>query len=146
MQLHQLSRKTKNAKKKLVGRGGKRGKTAGRGTKGQSARAGNKKRPHIRDIIKKIPKLRGRGKNSNTPTKVPSQVVTLTQLEKYMDAGMIISPKTLKEKGIIKNHGGKLPVVKILATGTVSKKFTIERCLLSTTARAAIEKAGGTVQ
>lgn len=47
-----------------VGRGGKRGKTSGKGTKGQNARAGRKKRPEIRDFIKRFPKLRGRGKNS----------------------------------------------------------------------------------
>ena len=42
-----------------MGRGGRRGKTAGRGGKGQTARAGNKRRPELRDIIKKLPKNRG---------------------------------------------------------------------------------------
>lgn len=65
MQLHTLKRKTKNKKARQHGRGGTRGKTAGRGTKGQNARAGRKKRPEIRDTIKKLPKLRGRGVNSN---------------------------------------------------------------------------------
>lgn len=65
MQFHTLSRKTPNKKSHQVGRGGKRGKTAGRGTKGQNARAGRKKRPELRDFIKRVPKLRGRGKNSN---------------------------------------------------------------------------------
>ena len=61
MQFHTLKRKTKNKKSREVGRGGTRGKTAGRGTKGQNARAGRKKRPELRDIIKRVPKLRGRG-------------------------------------------------------------------------------------
>ncbi|MDO8565207.1 MAG: uL15 family ribosomal protein [bacterium] len=65
MQFHTLKRKTPNQKKKTVGRGGTRGKTSGRGTKGQNARAGHKKRPELRDFIKRVPKLRGRGKNSN---------------------------------------------------------------------------------
>ena len=65
MQFHTLKRKTKNKKGKTVGRGGTRGKTSGRGTKGQNARAGRKKRPELRDFIKRVPKLRGRGKNSN---------------------------------------------------------------------------------
>ena len=65
MQFHTLKRKTPNHKKKTVGRGGTRGKTSGRGTKGQNARAGRKKRPELRDFIKRVPKLRGRGKNSN---------------------------------------------------------------------------------
>jgi ribosomal protein L15 len=62
MQLNNLIPKTKNKKTMIVGRGGKRGKTSGRGGKGQTARAGNKRRPEIRDFIKRIPKLRGRGK------------------------------------------------------------------------------------
>jgi large subunit ribosomal protein L15 len=64
MQLHTLKPKTSRKKAKQVGRGGTRGKTAGRGTKGQNARAGRKKRPELRDFIKRIPKLRGRGVNS----------------------------------------------------------------------------------
>jgi len=64
MQFHSLKRKTPNKKARSVGRGGKRGKTSGRGTKGQNARAGRKKRPELRDFIKRIPKLRGRGVSS----------------------------------------------------------------------------------
>lgn len=64
MQFHSLKRRTKNKKARQVGRGGTRGKTAGRGTKGQNARAGRKKRPELRDIIKRVPKLRGRGVSS----------------------------------------------------------------------------------
>ena len=64
MQFHNLQAKTKRKFSRQVGRGGTRGKTAGRGTKGQNARAGHKKRPEMRDIIKRIPKLRGRGKSS----------------------------------------------------------------------------------
>jgi len=59
MQLHNLKRKNKNKKDRLVGRGGKHAKTSGRGGKGQTARAGNKRRPELRDIIKKLPKNRG---------------------------------------------------------------------------------------
>ncbi len=64
MQFHTLKRKTENKKARQVGRGGTRGKTSGRGTKGQNARAGHKNRPELRDFIKRVPKLRGRGKNS----------------------------------------------------------------------------------
>jgi len=59
MQIHNLKRKHKNKKDRLVGRGGKHAKTSGRGGKGQTARAGNKRRPELRDIIKKLPKKRG---------------------------------------------------------------------------------------
>ena len=64
MQFHTLKRKTKNKKSRQHGRGGTRGKTTGRGTKGQNARAGRKKRPESRDMIKRVPKLRGRGVSS----------------------------------------------------------------------------------
>src|SRR3990167_338529 len=59
MQIHNLKRDHKNKKDRIVGRGGKHAKTSGRGGKGQTARAGNKRRPEMRDIIKKLPKLRG---------------------------------------------------------------------------------------
>ena len=59
MQLNQLKPNTNRKYARQVGRGGKRGKTAGRGGKGQTARAGNKRRPELRDIIKRLPKNRG---------------------------------------------------------------------------------------
>ncbi len=64
MQIHNLKRTHKNKKDRIVGRGGKHAKTSGRGGKGQTARAGNKRRPELRDIIKKLPKLRGYQFNS----------------------------------------------------------------------------------
>ncbi|MCE9585521.1 hypothetical protein K8Q94_02790 [Candidatus Nomurabacteria bacterium] len=59
MQINNLKRLHKNKKDRIVGRGGKHAKTSGRGGKGQTARAGNKRRPELRDIIKKLPKNRG---------------------------------------------------------------------------------------
>jgi ribosomal protein L15 len=59
MQIHDLKRTHKNKRDRIVGRGGKHAKTSGRGGKGQTARAGNKRRPELRDIIKKLPKNRG---------------------------------------------------------------------------------------
>jgi large subunit ribosomal protein L15 len=64
MQIHNLKRQHKNKKDRLVGRGGKHAKTSGRGGKGQTARAGNKRRPELRDIIKKLPKNRGYSQKS----------------------------------------------------------------------------------
>ncbi|TAJ14301.1 50S ribosomal protein L15, partial [Patescibacteria group bacterium] len=55
MELNQLKRPKGLKASRRVGRGGTRGKTSGRGTKGQKARAGAKFRPEWRDIIKKIP-------------------------------------------------------------------------------------------
>ncbi len=59
MQIHNLKRQHKNKIDRLIGRGGKHAKTAGRGGKGQTARSGNKRRPELRDIIKRLPKNRG---------------------------------------------------------------------------------------
>ncbi|KKP88812.1 hypothetical protein A2456_00620 [Candidatus Nomurabacteria bacterium RIFOXYC2_FULL_36_19] len=59
MQIHNLKRLHKNKGDRIVGRGGRHGKTSGRGGKGQTARSGNKRRPELRDIIKRLPKNRG---------------------------------------------------------------------------------------
>ena len=59
MQIHELRQKTKSRAKTRVGRGGKRGTFSGRGTKGQKARAGRRIRPAERDLIQRLPKLRG---------------------------------------------------------------------------------------
>ena len=141
MQLNTLKRKTKNKKKKLVGRGGTRGKTSGRGTKGQNARAGHKKRPEIRDMIKKLPKLRGYRFNSTEQKPAPVNVGALN----IFDNGATIKPMDLLKSDLIRQKGGKLPMVKILGTGELSKKLTIEGCVVSASARAKIEKAGGTI-
>jgi len=61
MQLHQLQANHPNLAKKRIGRGGKRGTTSGRGTKGQHSRAGRRIRPAERDFIQRLPKLRGIG-------------------------------------------------------------------------------------
>ncbi len=142
--LHTLIRKTLRSKRR-VGRGQSsgRGKTSGRGTKGQSARAGNKKRPELRDIIKKIPKRRGYGKNRGR-THVPRINITIPveRLESLFSTGDDVSVKTLVEKGVMRRR--HLTQVKIVGTSALSKKLTV-RVPVTGTARAAIEKAGGRV-
>lgn len=108
-----------------VARGGKRGKTAGRGTKGQKSRAGHKIRPEIRDLIKKIPKLRGRGKNSNLSIQEKPIVVDIVLIEKHFKDGDVVTRETLLEKGIISKRNGRIPPIKILG-GKLTKKITIE--------------------
>ncbi len=146
MQTHQLKRKTANRASKLVGRGGKRGRTAGRGQKGQNARAGHKKRPEIRDMIKKIPKLRGRGINIFQPVNTPFKVVTIAQLNNNFKSGDRVTPVVLNEKGLIRKMSGKLEAVKILSGGELDKKLTIRNCTVSASAKATIEKAGGKIE
>jgi large subunit ribosomal protein L15 len=129
-----------------MGRGGTRGKTSGRGTKGQNARAGHKKRPEIRDFIKRIPKLRGRGKNLNTSIQSKFSTVNLGLLNKLCKNGDVISPETLVKHNVLTMSKGNLPKVKILATGSLDKKLSFEGCLVSASAKTAIEKAGGSVK
>ena len=109
MELHTLKRKNPNKKARQVGRGGTRGKTSGRGGKGQTARAGNKRRPELRDIIKKLPKLRGYRTRSFEKKNAP---VNLGALEIF-DNGSVISKEFLFEKGLIRKVGGVIPTVKI---------------------------------
>ncbi len=142
MQLNTLKREHPNKKARLVGRGGTRGKTSGRGGKGQTARAGNKRRPELRDIIKKLPKLRGYRFKSFA---VKPASVNTGELNVY-SSGEIVNPKSLFEKKIIEKIGGYLPKVKILGSGEVKTKITIENCEVSSSARAKIEKAGGTIK
>src|ERR1035437_8564886 len=141
MQMNTLKREHPNKKAQQVGRGGTRGKTAGRGGKGQTARAGNKRRPEIRDIIKKLPKLRGYRFNSGLIKSSPVNVGSLN----IFSAGSVISPKTLFENNLIRKVGGKLPSVKILGTGDINIKVSVVDCSVSKTARAKIEKALGTI-
>jgi large subunit ribosomal protein L15 len=146
MQHHNLKPKTKNKKTMLVGRGGKRGKTSGRGGKGQTARAGHKSRPELRDFIKRIPKLRGRGVNQNKSPNEKPVIVNLDAIEAVFESGSVISPVTLIAKKTISTQDGRIPQVKILGAGDITKKFTIELCLISKQAQAKVEKAGGSVK
>lgn len=142
MQLNQLKRKHQNKDAKRVARGGKRGKTSGRGTKGQKARAGHRMRPELRDIIKKLPKNRGYKTQS---FEVKPQPVNLALLEKYFADGDKVTPVILLAKKLVVKVGGKVPKVKILGTGTISKKVEIAGCTISVSAKTAVEKAGGKV-
>ncbi len=143
--LNTLKRVHKNKKSRQVGRGGAKAKTAGRGTKGQNARAGNKKRPELRDFIKRIPKLRGRGVNSNKSIKKAYLPVTLGAISDVFSNGDKVTPATLIKKGLITLVYGTKPSVKILSTGDITKKVTVSGCSLSLSAKTKIETAGGKV-
>lgn len=138
MQIHQIKRKTKLKKSRYVGRGGKRGTTSGRGTKGQKARAGHKIYPELHDAIKKLPKLRG----YRFLARVKPSVVNLGQIENKYSAGETVNRETLIAKKLLT---GKVKVIKILATGKLTKAVNITGCDISVSARAKVEKAGGKV-
>lgn len=145
MQHHTLQRHTQRKESAPVGRGGKRGKTSGRGTKGQKSRAGHKIRPEMRDIIKKLPKLRGRGKNSMLSIQTKPMVVNVGDLNTTFNAGETITPALLATKGLVKTSKAAVIVVKILGGGELSKKITVSGCKVSTAAQKKIEAAGGTI-
>jgi large subunit ribosomal protein L15 len=148
MQLHELKKSSGTKKAKRVGRGGTRGKTSGRGHKGQKSRAGHKIRPAERDLIKKIPKRRGHGKNrarTVNPDRVRPFAVNLRDLETAFTDGEKISPRELAAKKLVKTPAGRVPTVKILGIGKLTKKFKVSGCETSKSAKEAIEKAGGEV-
>lgn len=148
MQLHELKPTTPKKSAKRVGRGGKRGKTSGKGMKGQKARAGNSTRPEMRELIKKLPKLRGHGKNradTVNSERVLPVVVNVSVLESTFAAGDTVSPKTLMAAKAIPSVRKRAPKVKILGNGELTKKLTVEDCLVSQSAKMKIEAAGGKI-
>lgn len=145
MQTHELKRKTPNKKSKKIGRGGLRGKTSGRGHKGQKQHGGHGIRSEIRDQIKKLPKLRGRGVNSNKSIKNKPNVFNCSFIEENFKSGDVISPVTLMEKGLLTGAMSRKASVKILGNGDLSKKVTVENCKVSASAMEKISNAGGKV-
>jgi len=143
MQIHQLKPTYKSKDRKIVGRGGKKGTYSGKGGKGQSARAGRKMVPIIRELIKRYPKLKG---YKSFVLENNISVVNLDALEKHFKDGEIVNPQNLVAKGIIRAVKGKMPKVKILGNGKISKKLIVENCAISKTAKEAVEKAGGNVK
>ena len=98
MQIHNLKRQHKNKKDRIVGRGGKHAKTSGRGGKGQTARAGNKRRPELRDIIKKLPKNRGYQFKSIQKFFLVSKDKMTSKVEKFSEIRKRLSIKGKKIK------------------------------------------------
>ncbi len=126
----------------MIGRGGKRGTTAGRGTKGQKARAGHRIRPEIRDLIKKLPKRRGHRAPAAGAKPV---VLNLGTLASRFKAGLDVTPLTLAAAGLIKRRSGRLPPLKLLGTGTINRPLVVTGLAVSASARQKIEAAGGKI-
>jgi large subunit ribosomal protein L15 len=129
-----------NRRRKRVGRGigGKGGKTAGRGTKGQGARdtipasfEGGQMPLHMR-----VPKLRG----FNNPFRVEYQAVNLDVIEA---SGLdTVDPESLLAKSLV----GKGALVKVLGRGEITRAVTVKAHAFSRAAEEAIRSAGGTVE
>ena len=99
--------------------------------------------PIIRELIKRYPKLKGYRSFVLEDT---TKVVNLDNVEKHYKDGEVVTAESLIKKGIIRMIKGKLPLVKILGNGKLTKKLIIERCKFSASAKVAIEKAGGSVK
>ncbi|MDP3729652.1 MAG: uL15 family ribosomal protein [bacterium] len=120
--------KHKNKRVQRVGRGGSRGTSSGRGTKGQGSRAGHRIRPAERDLLIRIPKLRG---YRNKVFRTKATVINVGDVDRMPET--VFTYKTVGR-------------VKILGTGELKKSITVEGLTVSKSARAKIEKAGGTVK
>jgi large subunit ribosomal protein L15 len=142
LKLHDLKPAPGSKKQKIrVGRGegGRRGKTAGRGTKGLKAR--NTLRPGFEGgqtaLAMRLPKLPG----FKNPNKEEFAIVNLAALDTF-DAGTEVNPEELRNRGLIRHKGR----VKVLAQGELSKGLTVKAHAFSAAAKTKIEAAGGTVE
>ena len=130
-------------RRKRVGRGcgSGMGKTSTRGHKGQNARKGHKQKLGFEGgqmpLVRRLPK---RGFN-NARFNAKALGINLIDLEKKFEAGAEITVESLAKAGFSDN---KRPKIKILATGELTKKFTVT-VPCSAAAKAKIEAAGGTV-
>ncbi|MEI6578712.1 MAG: 50S ribosomal protein L15 [Eubacteriales bacterium] len=142
MKLHELSPVpgSKKASKRIGrGPGSGQGKTAGKGHKGQKARAGRGMRPGFEGgqmpLQRRVPK---RGFVNIFGKEIA--IVNIAALENYFEDGAVIDIAALIEAGIIKKS---LDGVKILGNGDITKKFTVQVNAFSDTAKQKIEAAGG---
>lgn len=132
-------------KRKRVGRGGSRGGTSGKGTKGQKARAGAGRKIRAgfeggqMPLHRRLPK---RGFN-NARFKKVFALVNLAQLETFFEVGQEVTKDLLVAKNIIKNNQ---ELVKVLGTGALSKKLHLVVDACSASALQAIKARGGEVR
>ena len=141
MKLHDLSPalgSTRDSKRIGRGHGSGNGKTAGKGHKGQKARAGHGMRPGFEGgqmpLQRRVPK---RGFNNIFAKEVTA--VNVSALEVFED-GATVDAAALKEKGIIKTADN---AVKVLGNGKLTKKLTVKLNAFSASAAEKINSAGG---
>jgi large subunit ribosomal protein L15 len=133
---------TKNRKRVGRGPGSGSGKTSGRGEKGQKSRSGFARKPGFEGgqmpLFRRIPR-----RGFNNIFRVEYAVVNLQQLEVF-GAGSVAGPAEFVTKGFIGK--GETGAVKVLGKGALTKALTVKAHRVSAAAKAAIEKAGGTVE
>ncbi len=147
MELHNLKpfQNSKKSKKRVGrGHGSGHGTYSTRGMKGQRARSGGKsgqKRRGMKQIMLRIPKLRGI--KSIHPKAL---VVNVGKLNEMFVDGDTVTPKNLEAKKLVTAKQGGKSVIKILGTGSLQKQLTIEGCTVSESAKKKIEAAKGMVK
>ena len=131
-------------KKTIVGRGASsKGRACGLGHDGQNSRTGGGPRLGFEGGQMPLYRRVARRGFSNYPFKVENQAVSLSTIDAVFEDGAVVSDATLREAGVIK---GKDTVAKILATGEITKKVTVEGLKLSKAAADKIVAAGGSVK
>ena len=131
-------------KKTIVGRGASsKGRACGRGHDGQNSRTGGGPRLGFEGGQMPLYRRVARRGFSNYPFKVENQAVSLSTIDAVFEDGAVVSDATLREAGVIK---GKETTAKILATGEITKKVTVEGLQLSKAAADKIVAAGGSVK
>lgn len=143
-----LIRPQANKRKRRVGRGGDRGKTSGKGHKGQLARAGHNVRPDILDQMQRIPKRRGYGKNRARgvyATRPKPVAVPLKRIVSHQTIGKDITPSVLVRLGICRRVDGRIPKVKIIGPTLLEKQIHISKCETTPSVRACVEAKKGTI-
>ena len=147
MNLHTLKTNFKRKSQKRVGRGGKRGTTSGKGTKGQRSRSGHRIRPAIRDLVLRIPKRRGfRNKRKSEKGVTIALSTLLAHLLPWAleHKGEFADTTVFKAVGLLSSRDRR--EIKIVGTGEISAPLMMRGVGVSKSVRAAIEKAGGMVQ
>ena len=131
-------------KKTIVGRGASsKGRACGRGHDGQNSRTGGGPRLGFEGGQMPLYRRVARRGFSNYPFKVENQAVSLSTIDAVFEDGAVVSDATLREAGVIK---GKETTAKILATGEITKKVTVEGLKLSKAAADKVVAAGGSVK
>ncbi len=129
------------------GHGSGRGKTAGRGTKGQKARTGGKVHRAFNGgqtrLSKRLPFVRGLG-NSNAAFRDEYTIINVNDLELF-EAGDQVKPENLVAQGLMTRAEGR-GLIKVLGDGEIDRALTVHAHKFSASARAKIEAAGGAVE
>ncbi|MBQ7752753.1 MAG: 50S ribosomal protein L15 [Treponema sp.] len=138
-----------NKKPKRVGRGSSSGlgTTAGKGNKGQQSRTGTGV-PYVGFEGGQMPLYRRIAHKgfSNYPFKKEYVCINLDQLEAKFNDGETVNKESLVAKGFVSKKASEKALVKILGNGDITKKLTVEVNKASASAKAKIEKAGGSVK